>query len=52
MAVIWIAVQRFGVQHKLPAFGGSGGCDDGDLAAELIGSACLAFARANSSGAI
>jgi hypothetical protein len=36
-AVIWVAVQRFGVQHELAALGGGDRGDNRDLAAELVG---------------
>ena len=46
VAVIRIAVQGFGMQHELPAFGRGGRRSDRDLAAELVGGAGLAFADA------
>jgi hypothetical protein len=45
------ARQRFGVQHELSAGSANIGGDDGDLDAELIGRAGLAFADHSTSGA-
>src|ERR1700756_3776596 len=46
VTVVWIAMQRLGVQHELPALGRGDRGDDRDLAAELVGRPGLAFADA------
>jgi hypothetical protein len=46
MAVARVAVQGFGMQHELPAFGRGGWRSDRHLAAELVGGTGLAFADA------
>ena len=38
VAIIGVAVQHLGMQHELPALGGSDRCCDRDLATELVGS--------------
>src|ERR1700719_3751067 len=46
VAVVWIAMQRLGVQHELPPLGRGDRGEDRALAAELVGGASLAFADA------
>src|SRR3979409_166168 len=46
VTVVWVAMQRPGVQHELAARGAGVGGDDRDLDAELVGRAGLALADA------
>jgi len=46
VAVVWVAGQRSGMQHELTARDAGVGGDDGDLDAELVRRAGLAFADA------
>jgi hypothetical protein len=46
VTVVWIAMQRLGVQRELAVLGRGDRCDNRDLAAELIGRPGLAFADA------
>src|SRR5258706_12719984 len=46
MAVVRVAMQGFGMQHELPAFGRGSWCCDRHLAAELVRGTDLAFADA------
>ena len=46
MSIVWVAGQRLGVQHELTAGRAGVGGDDGDLDAELVRRAGLAFADA------
>src|SRR6476661_7971169 len=52
MAVVRVAMQGFGMQHELPAFGRSGWRSDRDLAAELVGGTGLSFADALNLGRV
>src|SRR5260370_24132466 len=52
VAVEWITVQGFGVQHELPALWGRYRRCDGDLAAELVGRPRLAAANALDLGGV